>query len=234
MANEETKKEKKDVWDIVNVISSALIPAAIALAGFFYSNAIKSAEDRANDLKNQKDQEIAAINSQIGQAQLLSTFMKSLLSTDSLEQTIAINAVLIGVPVQGKQIVDLIARSKNKGAIQQVASSALTSRRAELITSLYSVDKIGRIGAAAELSNSWIKDKKTVQDLISSINSAYDNSSLYSNPGDGVYNCFVILQNADPAILQGLKEELTGVVAKIPADNTKTKEAGQRVLGKIK
>jgi hypothetical protein len=233
MPNEKSD-EKKDAWDKLSILGSALIPAAIALAGFFYSNATKQAEDAANELKEKREGEIATINAQVNQAHLLSTFMEPLLSGDTLKQAIAMNAILIGVPVQGKQIVELIAHAKTKGSIQQLASTALTSRRTELIKLLFSTDKATRVNAAAELSNAWLKDKGTVQEIIININSAFDNPSLYPNVRDGIINCFVVLQNADSNVLSVFRTELFAVVQRVPSDSVNTRNAGQQVLQKIK
>jgi hypothetical protein len=229
-----TPAEKKDAWDKLSILGAALIPAAIALAGFFYSNASKQAEDTANELKAKREGEIATINAQVNQAHLLGTFMEPLLSGDTLKQAIAMNAILIGVPVQGKQIVEMIAGAKAKGSIQQLASTALTGRRTELTRLLFSDDKATRLNAAAELSNAWLKDKSTVQEIISNINAAFNNPSIYPNVRDGIINCFVVLQNADPNLLSTFKNELYAVVQRVPTDSTNTRNAGKQVLLKIK
>ncbi|HZE86054.1 MAG TPA: hypothetical protein VE035_17160 [Puia sp.] len=234
MATENQGKKTRDVWDIIQIVGSALIPAAIALAGFFYSNAVKKAEDAANELKNNKDIEIATLNSQVNQAQLLATFMEPLVSKDSLKQAIAINAILIGMPIQGKQILDLLARNKNKSETQSLASTALNSRRTQLIKGLYSSDKVSRLNAASELSNTWIRDTATVQELMQEMSMAIADTTWYPNAINGIYNCLVVLQNADKNGILPIKEKLQALVARIPATDEKTIAAANKVLDKVR
>src|SRR5882724_6907250 len=234
MATENQGKKTRDVWDIIQIVGSALIPAAIALAGFFYSNAVKKAEDAANELKNNKDIEIATLNSQVNQAQLLATFMEPLVSKDSLKQAIAINAILIGMPIQGKLILNLLAKNKNKSETQSLASTALNSRRTQLIKGLYSSDKVSRLNAASELSNTWIRDTATVQELMQEMSMAIADTTWYPNAINGIYNCLVVLQNADKNGILPIKEKLQALVARIPATDEKTIAAANKVLDKVR
>jgi len=107
------------------------------------------------------------------------------------------------------------------------------SRQTELIKTLFSTDKTARINAASELTTTWIRDKGTIQEIISNINGAYANPSLYPDPSDGIYNCFIVLQNAEITVLSSFRDEIKSIVTRIPADNAKTKNAGQQVINKL-
>ncbi|MHA4811480.1 hypothetical protein ACX0G9_25495 [Flavitalea flava] len=227
------KTKKRDFWDIVQILGTALIPAAIALAGFFYSKAQQDATQKNNEIKIQSDIAVANINTSIAQAQLLSTFMESLVSKDTLRQSIAMNAILIGAPVQGKVIVDLLTRSKVTNDGQRQAIDALSGRRTELITSLYSDNAGIRINSANQLINSWLKDSSTIKEMVGFMNTGLQSPFYLKDPGNGLYNCIVVLQNADSRLLSPHKEALQKILQTIPADNVKTITAMKNLVAKI-
>lgn len=232
MTNSDTSK-KRDFWDIVQILGTALIPAAIALAGFFYSKAQQDATQKNNEIKIQSDIAVANINTSIAQAQLLSTFMEPLVSKDTLRQAIAMNAILIGAPLQGKVIVDLVRGSKGDNAGQRQAIDALSGRRTELITNLYSDNPGIRINGANQLINSWLKDSSTIKEIVGFMNTGLQSPFYLKDPGNGLYNCIIVLQNADARLLLPQKEQLLRISQSIPSDNVKTISAMKALLSKI-
>src|SRR3954466_12809028 len=93
--------KKKDGWDILQVIATAFVPVALAWMGYQFSKALADAQtlsqERIHDAeiasveRQAKNQEaIAHINARVGQAQLVSAFLTSLLSRNPQEKQLAI------------------------------------------------------------------------------------------------------------------------------------------------
>jgi len=110
----------------------------------------------------------------------------------------------------------------------------LNSRRTQLIKGLYSSDKVSRLNAASELSNTWIRDTATVQELMQEMSMAIADTTWYPNAINGIYNCLVVLQNADKNGILPIKEKLQALVARIPATDEKTIAAANKVLDKVR
>jgi len=233
---EKSKKDKdgKDLWDKLQIIGTLLIPASIGVAGLLYSNAMQRAQIESASIQNEREVAIASINAQVNQAQLLSTFMDALSGSQPLKRAIAINAVLIGVPVQGKQIVELISKNDTDKPAQLVAVKALVSRRTELITNLYSTDKSTRVAAGNEISNTWINDQATVDQMINTMNYALDNPGYYSDADNGIYNCLALLRQADKKVLKDKRQAFDKLFSRLPKENTKTIQLAQDIQTKIK
>jgi hypothetical protein len=92
---DELKKRPKDFWDIFQIVATLLIPASITLAGYLYSEAQKQAEIRSSERIAAQQRETSQMQVRVGQAQLISTFMESLLSDNTQRQKLAIAGVLV-------------------------------------------------------------------------------------------------------------------------------------------
>lgn len=84
---------KKDGWDILAIFSTMLIPIAVATVGGVYSY-----------YQAKKEQEIAQIQAKVSQSQLISTFLDSLVSTDSRKRDVAVAAISLGLPAEKAQM----------------------------------------------------------------------------------------------------------------------------------
>src|SRR4051794_38872158 len=85
----------KDRWDKFQILATLLIPAAVAFAGYYFSNAMADAQRESEEQHAQASQVVAEASTRVSQAELISTFMKSLLSDNRAEKTLAIKAVIL-------------------------------------------------------------------------------------------------------------------------------------------
>src|SRR5215475_10378061 len=118
----------KDVWDRVTALSTILVPAAIALAGYFISEGLKQAEISNEAKRAEQTQAIALANTKIAQATLVNTLMKSLTSSNPQERKLAVEAVLIALPEEGPALVRPIAQSDEDKTVQAAAKTSLDQR----------------------------------------------------------------------------------------------------------
>jgi len=112
---------KKDAWDKLSIVISALIPISVAAVGGYYSWAMKQAEIVASKDKLQ----IEIVRSRVEQAKLVHTFTKSLTSDDSNTRKIAISAVVYALPEHGKKLVEDISLYDSSEEIRNYAQRRL-------------------------------------------------------------------------------------------------------------
>jgi hypothetical protein len=172
-------RAKKDGWDKFNILAGLLIPASIAFAGIFFSLSMKSAEIESSNLTAERQESIARINARVGQAQLVSSFLDSLLSQDPKRQRLAITAVLIAMPDKGPGLVKIVADTDPDSEIQgffdrevqAFAVSALDQRRQALLR------HHGMIGSMSRKGNCW--DNSPVERFFSSLKREWTGDRLY-------------------------------------------------------
>jgi len=114
-------EKNKDHWDKLSIILSALIPLSIALVGGFFSYSFKHAES----LNSASQIEIARINAKVEQAKLIGQFLESLTSKDESIRKIAIKAVLLALPQEGKEIVSVISQTDKSKDVKRFAEKQL-------------------------------------------------------------------------------------------------------------
>src|SRR5262245_18289745 len=86
------QSKMKDAWDKFNIVASLLIPATIALSGYFFSRAVTNAQLASAEKLAIQNQANADAKTLIEQAQLLATFMEPLVSDSAQKQKLAIEA----------------------------------------------------------------------------------------------------------------------------------------------
>jgi hypothetical protein len=106
---DELKKKPKDFWDIFQIVATLLIPASITLAGYWYSEAQKQAEILSSENIAAQQRDTSLMQVRVGQAQLISTFMESLLSEKPQRQKLAIEGVLVALPEEGPRLVQIVS-----------------------------------------------------------------------------------------------------------------------------
>ncbi len=138
------KKNKKDFWDKLNIVASFLIPISIAVVGLFYNNMESRREKRWKEAESRREerwkeaqstreeqrtkfeQATALTNAQVKQAELISMFIRPLLSEDEREKTIAINAIMLGCPEQAEIFQKVIvAQSKQSQQVKNEVQESL-------------------------------------------------------------------------------------------------------------
>src|SRR5215475_14148709 len=78
--------DRKDGWDKFQIMTSMLLPIALALAGYFFSRALADAQRTSEERRALSSQAVAEASMHVSQAELVATFMKSLLSQDRAEK----------------------------------------------------------------------------------------------------------------------------------------------------
>ncbi len=154
---EKVANNKKDFWEVVKILNPILIPVAIAFVGWYFTNQHNKNQLELQKRNSENQQEIALINSTVGQSSLIKDFLPHLNSSDSTERNIALIAILYAAPAPGKEIVDKIAQSDDV-ASSKVANDALKVKRQDLVNNLFSFKKHNRLVAANEIMQNWNAD----------------------------------------------------------------------------
>jgi len=166
----ELKRKRRDVWDVVQIIGTLLLPVAIAFAGYYYSLSMKAAEIASADRHATADQEVARINSRVGQAGLVLQYLPELFNSDPKRRDIAARTIQKALPDFGSSILYSLSESPlAEGDVKQVVITALDQRRAALVESLFAPSGGQRNDAYQELTSHeapWRKDPKLINDLL--------------------------------------------------------------------
>src|SRR4030095_418425 len=168
------KRKRRDAWDILQIIGTLLLPAAIAFAGYYYSDSMKHAEITATERRARADEEIARTNSRVGQADVLLRFLGELFHTDATRRDIAVKGILLALPEDGPTILATIlqappAPADQAAPTQQVLRTALDQRRLSLVETLVAPNGGQRKSAYEQLTSReapWHQDPKLIDDLI--------------------------------------------------------------------
>ncbi len=139
------EKSPKDKWDKFHVLASILIPAAVVVAGYYVSVAIKEAEFVSATIQKEANikaasarssaeitsaekiaegnKEVAKINASVAQAKLIHDFLESLTKKAGKEKTLAVVAVSIALP---EEVVErlLLAIKEDKSTSPPVRKAA--------------------------------------------------------------------------------------------------------------
>lgn len=202
----------KDRWDKFQILASLLIPAAVAFAGYYFSNALAGAQRDAEEQRARAEQVAAEQRVQaeqlateasmrISQAELISTFMRSLLSENRAEKELAIRAVILALPEAGPQLVAVIQVSSPDPETKRVARLALDERRERLVKELYAGEAQVRKAAAEKIVAGFRQDPGLVSQLAAEAEKQKDNP-------DGIYNSAVVLNEIPSERLQASPEKV--------------------------
>ncbi|MDJ0615492.1 MAG: hypothetical protein QNJ63_01895 [Calothrix sp. MO_192.B10] len=218
--------EKKDGWDKFKIVSTALIPLAIAFAGNGYAKAMKEAEIRSQQIIADGQLEVAHTNTKIAQARTVASFFEALLSKDPARRTLAVKAVLIALPVEGPRLVQVVETTDKNKQVRAVASAALANRRATLIQELFSDSSSTRKNAYEALLASWGSDSSLVLELIEY---GRDNSSNLN----GIYNTLVLLSHMSRDALRPHVAEIEKFSREVEGNGVKTKERAEKLRSRL-
>lgn len=184
----ELKARRRDAWDILQIIGGLLLPFAIAFAGYYYSLSMKAAEIASADRHARAEEEVARINSRIGQAGLVLQYLGELFNQDPKRRTIALTTIQSALPDFGSTILYSLSQSPpapgENAPAPQLVSTALDQRRASLVESLFAPTGSQRNSAYEELTSHeapWRKDPKLIDDLITSARKHMDNPTGLRN-----------------------------------------------------
>lgn len=221
------ESKKKDFWDIFSIIVSLLTPIAIALAGYFFSDAVTRTQIASSEKLGEQNIAIARINSRVEQAKLISTFMEALTSENPQRQRIAISAILYALPEDGPEFVRTISREAPNAEVRQYATTSLDERRAGLVQNLFSDNSDTRKAAAVDLLQGYGSDQGLIPVLIETANRNRNN-------GDGIYNTVVVLNGVDKNSLLAHQEDVKQFLSVADANGPKTKQVADQVRARLR
>src|SRR5262245_13150573 len=189
----------KDHWDKFQIVASLLIPAAVAVAGYYFSEALSKAQTASARLmadaqrlseeqRAQASQMVAEASMHVTQAQLVASFMQPLLSNNRAEKELAIRAVLLALPEDGPRLVDAVRTGAADSQTRALAEVALNDRRDKLVEDVYAADTQVRQKATAQLVQGFRQDPSLVDSLAREAQRHSDNTT-------GVLNSAVVLQS---------------------------------------
>ncbi|WGK65683.1 hypothetical protein [Croceiramulus getboli] len=195
----EQAKNKKDVWDIISIISSFLIPLSIFVAGYLLSEA-----DRQAQLERQEVEiELAQIKSKVDQAQLVSSFLDALVDENVYKRKLAIKSVLLALPETGAEIVSVISMNDPNQEVQQYATKSLKINEAiqqpEAIQQLYSPRASERMQATTTLSRTAVDESAKVKNILATTLKLMDAKEIDQS---ALLNTLRILIKSDPEALK--------------------------------
>ncbi|MFD3002862.1 hypothetical protein ACFS7Z_21015 [Pontibacter toksunensis] len=222
----------KDIWDKIQSLSGVLIPIAIAGVGWYYTNENSKSQLEAQRLNDENQFQIALVNSNVGQSELIKDFMQHLVSKDTATRNIAIEAILYAAPTPGKKIVEVLSRTGDKQT-RLVAIDALANKRTDLISNLFSDQKQIRLIAANEIITNWTNDRLILSELLSRTKECISNSDSSPNCDDGVYNSFAVLPSFSKSLLLENKPIIVAIENNVPPNRTKTKKLANDLIKQL-
>lgn len=224
--------KKKDVWEKLQVLIPLLIPLSIALVGWYFTNQHNENELLLQERNSDSQIQVALINSNVGQSELIKDFMQHLTSTDTAVRNIAIEAILYAAPTPGKRIVEIMARTSDHSTRAQ-AIDALESKRTDLVTNLFSALKQNRVIAASEITSNWTSDNELVKEILARAAACLANKDSSPDCDNGVYNSIVVLSKLPRSLLGNYKQEIKALVDKIPGSSQLTLNQTGDLLKKL-
>jgi hypothetical protein len=193
--------DRKDGWDKFQILTSMLLPIALALAGYSFSRAIADAQRSSEDRRALSSQAVAEASMHVSQAELVATFMKSLLSQDRAEKELAVRAVLLALPEAGPQLVAAVEVGSTDAQTRQVAKKALDERRDKLVNDIYAANGDVQKKATEQLMLGFREDPALIETLA---REAQDHRNNHS----GLYNSAVVMQAVPSQQLQAKPNEV--------------------------
>ena len=224
--------KQKDIWDKIPALSGILIPIAIAIVGWYYTSENNKSQLEIQRLNNENQFQIALVNSNVGQSELIKDFMQHLTSKDTASRNIAIEAILYAAPTPGKKIVDVLSRTGDKQT-RSFAVDALAGKRTDLIGNLFSEQKQIRLVAANEIISNWSNDHPFLTQLLNKMQACISGKETSSNCSDGVYNSFAVLPSFSRHLLVANKTIIVSIANQISPANAKTKKLASDLLAQL-
>lgn len=215
--------KKKDAWDKLQSLAGILIPVSIALVGWYYTNANNKNQLEIQQINNDNQFQIALVNSNVGQSELIKDFIQHLTSKDSAARNIAIEAILYAAPTPGKKIVEVLSKTSDQQT-RLIAMDALSGKRTDLAAGLFSDQKQTRLIAANEITGNWSGDALLLTELLNRTEDCLKQPETVFNCSDGVYNFFAVATSFSKQLLQANKQKILALAESIPAGNAKTKK----------
>lgn len=125
--------EGKDIWDVLGILGSLLVPVAIAFTGLLFTHQQESADERmalreqeSEERFNQANTEIATMQARVEQSQAMSDLIDALSSNDGPKRKLAVVAVELALrPEDARKVLEIIATQDTDPEVQAAAVNSL-------------------------------------------------------------------------------------------------------------
>lgn len=201
-ANKDTKSE---FW--IKLISSILLPLAITVSGYWFSQVIKDQEikqsqvhDRLDSLEHEQQMSISLQNQRLENFKFITPYLEIIANAqDPKKRVLATKLILAIMPNEGSQLLSTaISNDPNNSKEYQ---ATVDSTQQTLVANLFSDNPSIRINSANDIMVSWYKTASIVPILISYAKGHTDNKN-------GLYNSVVVLQNMHGSVLKSNKDAI--------------------------
>jgi len=195
---------------LVNLVSSILLPLTIALSGYWFSQAIKTQELKANarearardSLENihyQEQLKLSLQSQRLENYKFITPLLEILLSPDPKRRTYATSVILEIMPEEGPQLLNIAKSSDPANSAEY--EKTLVSKQAILVANLFADDASVRTSSANDIMVNWYKTSDIVQVLLDYANAHLENAN-------GIFNTVVVLQNMSGRVLKVNKPKI--------------------------
>jgi hypothetical protein len=227
---EKLEGSRKDGWDKFQIVATLLIPAAVAFAGYYFSQALADAQAQSTraltESQTASEERRARSTAAISQAELVATFMKSLLSTDAVERKLAIQAVQLALPEWGPKLLLALETGTGDATTRDEAAVALRQRREKLVEDVYADDVNVRQKATEQLVAGFGEDKLVVEAIA-------QKAERDTHNANGIYNSALVLKALPSAQLKANEAKVQQFVQIANQGGDKTKALAQQINQKV-
>jgi hypothetical protein len=221
------ERPSKDRWDKFQLLASLLIPASITLCGYFFSRALGEAQIQSAEQLATRQEAIARLNTRLGQAQAVVSFIKSLLSPESQERKLAIEAILIALPEEGPRLVQIISVTDMDMEVKRFAGEAYTRRASQLLEGVMSSEAQKSDAAARDFARGYGSNPEEVKKLLEAAQPA-------SLPQIAAQSTLQALEAVDPDALRTHRDAFDRFIRNHKLDSSQeTKARVERIKKKL-
>jgi len=209
---EKTEKDRKrSFW--ISLISTIVLPLAIAASGYWFSQAIKTQElnqahqhDALDSLNNQDQLQVSLKNQRLETYKFVSPFLDAILNGDAKKRLLATKVITSVMPDEGPQLLNALiaADPDNSKQYQQ----QLDDKQLDLIKNLFSDNALTRTSSANDIMVNWYKTPSMAYKLTLYASSHMDNAN-------GIYNSVAVLQNMHGSVLKVQKDSIQSFLQKV-------------------
>jgi hypothetical protein len=217
LKNDAESDKKKDFW--IKLVSSILLPLAIAASGYWFSMAIKTQElkftakqtqerDSVANAQYQQQLQLSLKTQRLESYKLITPLLDIMTGPDDKRKALATNLIMHIIPDEGPQILN-IAISADP-ANKKVYQAKLDDQQANLIAGLFASNSTDRISAANEIMVGWYKNADMIQGMV-------DYASQHMDNSNGIYNTVIVLGNMHGRVLTIKKNAVQSFLEKVMA-----------------
>jgi hypothetical protein len=184
LAKKLEKKAKGDFW--ISLISAIILPATIAISGYWFSEALKKRELQQSAEQQSAQLKVSLANQRLETFKFITPLIDLMSTGDPKKQAYVRHLINVLMPDDAPQLLQIAIASKDGNS--QNLQKSLDSAQATLVENLFSQNAQVRTSNANEIMVNWYKIDSIIPTIINYATQHLDN-------GNGVYNSIVVLNN---------------------------------------